>query len=236
LLKQGNAMQIEIWSDIACPWCFVGKRRFEAALEQFEHRDQVQVTWRSFELDPEAPAAREGDHTAHLAAKYGTSVAQAQAMHDRMTEMAAAEGLAFRFDLVRSGNTFDAHRLTHLAAAHGRQDAMEERLMRAYLEEGRLISDHATLRRLAADAGLPTDEVAELLATDQHADAVRADEATAHALGISAVPFFVADRVIGASGAQPAEVLLQFLEEAWERSRPAIPVVATGEVCGPDGC
>src|SRR3954454_10936494 len=130
-------MQIGIWSDIACPWCFVGKRRFEAALEQFEHRDEVQVTWRSFELDPDAPAARDGDHTAHLAAKYGTSVAQAQAMHDRMTEMAAAEGLTFRFDLVCSGNTFDAHRLTHLAAAHGRQDAMEERLMRAYLEEGR---------------------------------------------------------------------------------------------------
>src|SRR5919199_244200 len=116
-------MHVEIWSDIACPWCFVGKRRFEAALEEFEHRDQVQVTWRSFELDPEAPAARDGDHTAHLAAKYGTSVAQAQAMHDRMTETAAAEGLAFRFDLVRGGNTFDAHRLAPLAPPPRGQDA-----------------------------------------------------------------------------------------------------------------
>src|SRR3954454_5597620 len=203
-------MQIGIWSDIACPWCYVGKRRFEAALEQFEHRDEVEVTWRSFELDPEAPAAREGDHTAHLAAKYGTSVDQAQAMHDRMTETAAAEGLAFRFDQVRSGNTFDAHRLTHLAASHGLQDAMKERLMRAYLEEGQLISDHATLRRLAGEVGLPADEVADALATDAFAAAVRGDEATAHALGISAVPFFVADRAIGASGAQPAEVLLGF--------------------------
>jgi predicted DsbA family dithiol-disulfide isomerase len=238
LLTQGKkaAVNVEIWSDIACPWCYVGKRRFESALEQFEHRDEVEVTWRSFELDPEAPAAREGDHTAHLAAKYGTSVEQAQAMHDRMTETAAAEGLAFQFDQVRSGNTFDAHRLTHLAASHGLQDAMKERLMRAYLEEGELISDHATLRRLAEEVGLPADEVAELLATDQHADAVRADEATARSLGISAVPFFVADRTLGAAGAQDPEVLVGMLREAWERSHPAIPVVATGEACGPDGC
>jgi predicted DsbA family dithiol-disulfide isomerase len=229
-------MHVEIWSDIACPWCFVGKRRFEAALQQFDHADEVQVTWRSFELDPDAPAAREGDHAAHLAAKYGTSVEQAQLMHDRMAGVAAEEGLAFRFDAVRSGNTFDAHRLTHLASAHGLQDAMKERLMRAYLEEGELISDHATLRRLAAEVGLPADEVAELLATDQHADAVRADEATARSLGISAVPFFVVDRAIGASGAQSPDVLLGMLSEGWERSRPAIPVVATGEVCGPDGC
>ncbi len=229
-------MHVEIWSDIACPWCYVGKRRFEAALAAFEHRDEVRVTWRSFELDPGAPAERPGDHTEHLASKYGTSVAQAQAMHDRMTETAAQEGLAFRFDLVRSGTTFDAHRLTHLAAAHGVQDAMEERLMRAYLEEGALLSDHATLRRLAGDVGLPADEVADALATGAHADAVREDEATAHALGISAVPFFVADRALGASGAQPPEVLLAFLQEAWERSRPAIPVMATGEACGPDGC
>jgi predicted DsbA family dithiol-disulfide isomerase len=236
LPEQGTAVNIEIWSDIACPWCFIGKRRFEAALRQFEHADEVTVTWRSFELDPDAPAERTGDHTAHLAAKYGTTVAQAQAMHDRMTETAAADGLSYRFDLVRGGNTFDAHRLTHLAAVHGRQDELEERLMKAYLEEGGLMSDHATLRRLAADVGLPADEVAELLATDQHADAVRADERTARQLGISAVPFFVANREIGAAGAQPAEVLLGFLREAYERSRPAIPVVVTGEACGPDGC
>src|SRR5919112_2279078 len=149
-------------------------------------------------------------------------------MQQRMTDVAAGEGLEFRFDIARAGNTFDAHRLTHLAAAHGRQDAMEERLMKAYLEEGELLSDHATLRRLAADVGLPADEVAETLATDAHAHAVREDEATAHAIGISAVPFFVADRAIGAAGAQPAEVLLGFLQEAWERSRPAIPVVVGG--------
>ena len=230
-------MQVEIWSDIACPWCYVGKRRFEAALAAFEHRDEVVVTWRSFELDPGAPPDRGRDHAALLAAKYGMSIEQAQEMHDQMTRTAAAEGLTFRFDRVRSGNTFDAHRLTHLAREHGLQDAMKERLMRAYLEEGALLADRSTLRRLADEVGLPADAVADLLATDHHAAAVREDEATAGALGVSAVPFFAADRTVGATGAQSADVMLGFLRHAWERSHPeAISVVATGEACGPDGC
>ncbi len=211
-------MQVEIWSDIACPWCYVGKRRFEAALADFEQRDQVSVTWRSFELDPGAPAERGGDHAEHLARKYGSTVEHARAMHDRMTGIAAEEGLDFRFDRVRGGNTFDAHRIVHLAAAHDRQDAMEERLMRAYLEEGELISDHATLRRLAADVGLPADEVAELLAGDRFAAAVRDDERTGASLGIRGVPFFVVDRQFGASGAQPPEALGELLRRAWARS------------------
>jgi len=228
-------VHVEIWSDIACPWCYVGKRRFEAALASFEHRDEVRVTWRSFELDPSAPAAREGDGAEHLARKYGTSREQALAMHERMTATAAEDGLDFRFDLARGGNTFDAHRLVHLAEAHGLQDAMKERLMRAYLTEGELMSDHATLERLAVEAGLPADEVRDMLATDRFAAEVREDERTATSLGISAVPFFVVDRRIGAAGAQPPEVLGELLRRAWA-DRPAIPVVATGDTCGVDGC
>ena len=133
-------------------------------LAAFEHRDEVRVTWRSFELDPGAPPEREGDRAEHLAAKYGSSVEQAHAMHAQMTEMAATEGLDFNFRVARSGNTFDAHRLVHLAAAHGRQDAMKERLMRAYLSEGELMSDRAALERLAGDVGLDADEVRETLA------------------------------------------------------------------------
>lgn len=227
-------MDIEIWSDIACPWCYIGKRRFEAALEQFEHRDEVTVTWRSFELDPEAPAERDGDRAEHLARKYGMSLEQAQAAEAQMTETAAGEGLDFRFDIARAGNMFDGHRLMHLAAAHGRQDAMKERLLRAYFSEGELVSDHATLMRLAAEVGLPEDEVRELLAGDRYADEVRDDERTAGALGISAVPTFVVDRALGASGAHPPEALLGLLREGWER-RPAAGVLA-GEACGPDGC
>jgi predicted DsbA family dithiol-disulfide isomerase len=228
-------MHVEIWSDIACPWCYVGKRRFEAALAAFEHRDAVEVTWRSFELDPAAPREREGDRAEHLAEKYGSSVEQARAMQEQMTQVAAEVGLDFRFDLARSGNTFDAHRLLHLAAAHGRQDAMKERLMRAYLTDGELIGDAATLERLAVETGLPAAEVRELLATDQHAADVREDERTAASLGISAVPFFVVDRAFGAAGAQPPEVLTGLLERAWE-ARPALAVVAEGDTCGPDGC
>lgn len=131
-------MDVEIWSDIACPWCYVGKRRLEAALEQFDHRDQVTVTWRSFELDPGAPAERgaPGSGAEHLAAKYGSSVEQAREMEQRMTETAAGDGLEFHFEKLRMGSTFDAHRVVHLAKVHGKQDELKERFMRAYLTEG----------------------------------------------------------------------------------------------------
>jgi len=228
-------MHLEIWSDIACPWCYVGKRRIEAALERFEHRDEVQVTWRSFELDPTAPPELGHDLATHLAEKYGMSREQALDTQAQMTQTAAGDGLEFRFENARSGNTFDAHRLLHLAHEHGVQDAVKERLMRAYFSEGELVSDHATLARLAAEAGLPAEEVREVLASDRYAAEVREDEHTAGALRINAVPFFVVDRRIGASGAQSPEVLLELLEQA-RPAEPAIPVVAGGETCGPDGC
>jgi predicted DsbA family dithiol-disulfide isomerase len=229
-------VHVEIWSDIACPWCYVGKRRFETALAAFEHRDDVRVTWRSFELDPHAPRERPQDGAAHLAEKYATSREEALAMQQRMTEVAARDGLEFNFDLARGGNTFDAHRLLHLAAAHAAQDALKERLMRAYLTEGKLIGDTAVLAQLATEVGLPEDEVRDVLATDRFAAEVREDERTASSLGIRAVPFFVLDRSIGASGAQAPAVLTDMLEQAWAASHPVVPVVATGETCGIDGC
>jgi len=227
-------VHVEIWSDIACPWCYIGKRRFEAALAAYEHRDEVQVTWRSFELDPTAPREREHDGATHLAEKYGTSRDEALAMQERMTRAAAGDGLEFRFDLARGGNTFDAHRLVHLAAAHGAQDAMKERLMRAYLTEGELIGDQAVLARLGVEVGLPEDEVRDALATDRFAAEVREDERTAERIGIRAVPFFVVDRAVGASGAHPPEALLELLRKAREVN-PPIPVATAGETCGLDG-
>ena len=226
-------MHVEIWSDIACPWCYVGKRRFEAALSSFEHRDEVTVTWRSFELDPQAPAEREHDGATHLAQKYGMSRQEALAMQARMTETAAGEGLEFRFDIARGGNTFDAHRIVHLAAAHGAQEAMQERIMRAYLTEGELISDHATLERLAVEAGLDADEVRDVLSSDRYAAEVRQDERTAARFGISAVPFFVVDRAVGASGAHPPAQLLELLRQGRAANPPA--EVAAGETCAADG-
>ncbi|HEY8768930.1 MAG TPA: DsbA family oxidoreductase [Thermoleophilaceae bacterium] len=205
-------MEVEIWSDIACPWCYVGKRRFEAALDGFPQRDEVNVTWRSFELDPEAPRERTGDRAEHLAQKYGVTRERALDMQQSMTEAAVGDGLELRFDIARAGNTFDAHRLVHLAASHDLQDAMKERLMSAYLTEGKAIGDPDVLRPLGAEAGLPEAEVRELLTTERFAEEVREDERTAMSLGIQAVPFFVVDRKFGAAGAHPPEVLRQLLE------------------------
>jgi predicted DsbA family dithiol-disulfide isomerase len=214
-------VDVEIWSDIACPWCYIGKRRFEAALEQFEHRDDIHVTWRSFELDPGAPHERTGDRAERLAQKYGMSVEQAREAERQLTGVAAGEGLPFRFDVARSGSTFDAHRLVHLAQTHGLQDEMKERLLGAYFTEGELMSDHDTLVRLAAQVGLDEQAVRELLAGDRYADEVRADERAAGELGISAVPTFVVDRTLGASGAQPPQALLDLLRQGWARRNPA---------------
>jgi predicted DsbA family dithiol-disulfide isomerase len=228
-------MDVEIWSDIACPWCYVGKRRFEAALAQFEHRDEVTVRWRSFELDPEAPHERTGDRAEHLADKYGMTLEQAQAAEQQLTGVAAGEGLDFRFDVARAGNTFDGHRIVHLAAEHGLEDAMKERLLRAYFSEGELVADPDALVRLAAEVGVPEDEARETLAGDRFTQEVRDDERDAAQLGVSAVPTFIVDRAIGASGAHPPEAMLQLLRQGWDRSRP-VTVVTGGETCGPDGC
>jgi predicted DsbA family dithiol-disulfide isomerase len=228
-------MHVEIWSDIACPWCYVGKRRFEAALEGFDHRDDITVTWRSFELDPGAPKERPEDAATHLAHKYGTTRQGAEDMHRQMTEAAAGDGLDFHFERLRMGNTFDAHRLVHLAAAHGMQDAMKERFMRAYLTEGEAIGDPDALQRLAVEAGLPEDEVREVLVTERYSEEVRDDERVAAGLGINAVPFFVVDRKFGAAGAQPPPALRQLLDRAWAEQAP-LAMVAEGDACGPDGC
>jgi len=227
-------MDVEIWSDIACPWCYIGKRRFEAALERFEHRDQVRVTWRSFELDPSAPREREGERAAILAAKYGVTLEQARQMEAHVAGIAAGEGLGFRPDIVRSGSTFDGHRLIHLAAEHGLQDAMKERLLAAHHCEGLLVSDHDTLVAQAEAVGLDPQEARAVLGSDRFADAVRADEAVAAKLGIRGVPFFVVDRRIGALGAQDPDVLLAMLRRGWEARSP-LTVVGDGEACGVDG-
>lgn len=226
-------MIVEIWSDIACPWCYVGKRRFERALERFEHRDAVTVVWRSFELDPNAPPRHDEAQAVLLARKYGVPLAEAEAMNARMTGEAAKEGLAFRLDRVRVGNTFDAHRLLHLAATAGRREALVERLFAAYLGEGEALGEHAVLVRLASDAGLDADEAAAVLASDRFADDVRRDEARARGFGISGVPFFAIDERYGISGAQPPEAILAALRT---RAAEAPAPLAAFPAAAADGC
>ncbi len=221
-------MRVEIWSDIVCPWCAIGKARFEQALADVPYRDEVEVVWRSFELDPHAPAHREGDYVAMLARKYGASHEQAQAMVDRMTETAAAEGLRFDFTIAKPGNTFDAHRVLHLAGHRGVQHEVAERFLRGYHSEGEAIGDHDTVLRLAVDAGLDEAEVAGVLGSDRYAQAVRAEEDQAVEFGCSGVPFFVLDRRLAIPGAQTPDIMRQALDRAHAAAAPLEVVTAGG--------
>lgn len=234
------SMTVEIWSDIACPWCYIGKRRFATALEQFDRKDEVQVIWRSFELDPSAEHSHQhaGMTEAQLLSeRKGLPEDQVKQMFAQVTEVAAGEGLAYDFDRVVPANTFDAHRLVHLAGEHGAE--VVERLMSAHFEHGRVVDDLDVLADIAAEAGLDREQIRAALDTDQGAGEVRADEAEAQALGVSGVPFFVADRRLAVSGAQPAEVFAQLLAQAMPAAKPSfitVPGSADAEACGPDGC
>lgn len=213
-------MKVEIWSDVVCPWCYIGKRRFEKALARFAHRAQVEIVWRSFELDPTAPQVSTETVNEILARKYNMSQQQVAATTANVTALAAKEGLEYHLDNAKRSNTFDAHRLIHLAAAHGLQPAAKERLLQAYFTEGLTLGDSETLVQLGTEIGLPADEVREALAGDAYAEAVRADEQRAAMLGISGVPFFVIDEKYGVSGAQETALLLKVLEQVWSETRP----------------
>jgi len=233
-------MRVEIWSDIACPWCYVGKARFEKALEAFPHRDEVEVVHRSFELDPGRAKGDVQPVLSMLSKKYGMSEAQAQAGENNLGAQAAAEGLEYRTTGRDHGNTFDMHRLLHFAKEQGRQDALIQLLYRANFAEERSVYTEGDERLvdLAVQAGLDAEEARKVLADPTaYADAVRADEREAAELGANGVPFFVLDRKYGVSGAQPAEVFAQALTQAWGEHSPLKLIDDGGaEACGPDGC
>ncbi|MFF3514613.1 DsbA family oxidoreductase [Streptomyces sp. NPDC002573] len=233
-------MRVEIWSDIACPWCYVGKARFEKALQAFPHRDEVEVVHRSFELDPHRAKDDVQPVLTMLSKKYGMSQAQAQAGEDNLGAQAAAEGLEYRTTGRDHGNTFDMHRLLHLAKERGRQDELIQILYRANFAEERSVFSEGDERlvELALEAGLDTEDVHRVLADPTaYADDVRADEREAAELGANGVPFFVLDRKYGVSGAQPTELFAQALTQAWgERSPLRLIEDGGAEACGPDGC
>ncbi|GAA1815035.1 DsbA family oxidoreductase [Planosporangium flavigriseum] len=224
---------VEIWSDVVCPWCYIGKRRLERALAEFE--PVVEIVWRSYQLDPETPVGEQRGMVESFAARKGLGESQVRSMFAQVTDVAAGEGLEYDFDRVRPANTLDAHRLLHFAAAHGRQGELKERLLRAYFTEGEQIDHPEVLARLAGEVGL--DEAAARRALDDgaHADDVLADFETARSFGISGVPFFVFNRRFAVSGAQPTEVFTRALEAAREASAVDAPH-AEGHVCEDDNC
>lgn len=204
-----------MWSDVVCPWCYIGKRRLEAGLGQFEHADQVQVHWHSFQLDPSHPKGHRQPVFDRLATKFGASPAEVGVMTQRVTDLAAAEGLAYALDRAVSVNTLDAHRLNHLAARHGRGDQMHERLLKAHLVDGDVVDDLDTLVRLGAEVGVPEEEARQVLQGTEYAGEVDADLREARRLGITGVPFFLLNRTHGVSGAQSARTFLSALAEAY---------------------
>ena len=228
-------MQIEVWSDVVCPWCYIGKRRLEAALARFPHRDQIEVVWRSFQLDPTLPEGTTESTLPALAAKYGRGEDEMRASMAQVEQLAAAEGLEYHLADGVSGNTSLAHELLHLAAERGRQGELAERLLHAHFEEQRPVFDVEALVPLAVEVGLAEAEVRAALTDRRYREAVRADADTARALGATGVPFFVVNRRYGAAGAQPAELLLQLLERAWADTHPLLPVPAA-DACADGGC
>ena len=229
-------MKVEIWSDVVCPWCYVGKRHLQEALRSFDHADEVEIEWKAYELDPTAPAVRPGSYVERLAGKYGIPVGEARARMTRIISVGADAGIDFRFDQARPGNTFDAHRLLHLAKDAGLQDELKERFFAATFTEGHPIGDRDTLIKLAVDVGIDEQDARRVLETEEFTEEVRTDEVEGVQLGVQGVPFFVFDRRYGVSGAQPAEVLLEVLERTWRDGAPIEVVSGDGDSDSADRC
>jgi predicted DsbA family dithiol-disulfide isomerase len=248
-----DRLRIDVWSDVVCPWCHLGLTYLHRALADFEHADGVDVVLRSYQLDPTAPVRDDVPLLTRLARKYGTTEDQVARSQDRLRALGAEVGIDFRFDLTARGNTFDAHRLLHLADRHRLRPVLEGRLFAAYFTEGEVIGDPDTLRRLAGEAGLPGVDVDRVLAGHDHDADVRADLDEAHRRGITGVPFFLFDDDLGLPGAQPPDRMLRVLRTVWGDRQPAsaVPDPPAGDgpasvapasdgpapdSCGPEGC
>ncbi|GAB4013351.1 DsbA family oxidoreductase [Nocardioides ultimimeridianus] len=235
-------MKIDIWSDVVCPWCYIGKRRLERALADFPHADDVEIVWHSFQLDPGAPTTPVETVAQALGRKYGGGEAAGRDMIDRVEAVAAEEGMVWRHHSSQRVGTVDAHRLLHLALHDGGaalQGELKERLLAAYFIDAANVADHEVLAKIAADAGLDAGRVSEVLGGTEFLDEVYADQQQAAAYGATGVPFYVVDSRYGVSGAQPPEAFAQVLERAWSDAHPGLEIIGTADAdgaCGPDGC
>lgn len=210
-------MRVDIWSDVVCPFCYIGKKRLEAAAQ--EAGIELEVHWHSFQLDPEAPVRQEVSNSERLAQKYGRTVAEVEEMQRNIAEMAKAEGIEFNWEGANSGNTFNAHRLIHLAQSKGLGNEAQEAFFYSYMTQGLAIGERETLEDVAARIGLNPVEVDDLLDSEEYADFVKFDQEVAHEqLKVTGVPFFVFDQRVALAGAQPKEVFLQVFEKALDTS------------------
>jgi predicted DsbA family dithiol-disulfide isomerase len=232
-------MKVDIWSDVVCPFCYIGKRKFEDALSRFEHKDKIEVVWHSYQLDPDTRPQPGKDAYQYLAERKGQSRDWSVQAHKQVTQMAKEVGLEYNFDKAVVANTFDAHRLSHLAKQHGKGDAVEENLFRAYFTEGKDIGDAATLKSIGVSIGLKAEEIDEVLTSDKYAQDVKNDIQAAENLGATGVPFFVLNNMYGVSGAQGPDVFLNALRQAWKEyektNPPALKSTIDGAVCKPGG-
>jgi predicted DsbA family dithiol-disulfide isomerase len=232
------SMKIDVWSDVYCPWCYIGKRRLEKALDQFEHRDQIQIVWHSFQLDPNASNESTSTTNELLAKKLGRSLKEIEAKQAQVTALAAEEGLEYHFDKAVPGNSFDAHQLIHLAATHNLQAEMKERLMKAYFTDGLSVSNRDSLVQLAVEVGLNAEEVRRMLEGQEYAADVYQDVRDAMEIGIHGVPFFIFDEKYAVSGAQQTELFLTALERTWQEFHQPLQVIAAQDtgVCDDESC
>jgi len=228
-------MKVEIWSDVVCPFCYIGKRKFEKALEGFEAKDKVEIEWRSFQLDPDMEYVPGQSVHEYLGKRKGASTAEGKRMNDAMTAVAKEVGLEYNFDKAIINNTFNAHRLLHFAKEKGVQNEMKERLFRAYYTEGKNIGDMETLARLGEEVGLEAEEIKTVLNSEKYAQDVLIDQYKAQQIGARGVPFYVFNNKYAVSGAQPSEVFAQVLEKVWEEEKPVL-ITEEGEgFCTVDG-
>ncbi len=235
-----NKLKIQIWSDIMCPFCYIGKRRIEEALRLFEHKESVDIEWKSYQLDASFVASANDNMADHLAHKYGKDTDWAQGMLDNMTQNAKTAGLDFHFEKAILANSFNAHRLLHLAKKYQLSNDLEELLFKAYLTEGKNINDTNTLKQLGISVGLNSDEINEVLESNAYANEVKQDIQKAQSIGVQGVPFFVFDSKYAVSGAQPATAFLETLEKVWQEgkfdSKVTLLNTTQGDSCGIDGC
>ncbi|MBK7036958.1 MAG: DsbA family oxidoreductase [Chitinophagales bacterium] len=232
-------MKVEIWSDVMCPFCYIGKRKFELALEKFPQRDTVEITWKSFQLNPDMITDPDKNINQYLAEVKGWSVKQAEDANNYVTDIAKKVGLTYNMDKSIVANSFDAHRLSHLAKKYNKQDALEERLFLAYFTEGKNTADHDTLIAIGVEIGLEENEIKSMLESNEFSAQVNRDILEAQMVGARGVPFFVFDRKYAVSGAQDPAAFEQVLNTIWEEQTKLTPITLNenaGDVCGPDGC